>query len=299
MGLRSFSQRKIRLTANIALLLTSMIWGSAFVFQRIAGEQGLVYLFNGARFFLGALVLLPFAIPVLRKARSGGIASRQWAWIGIAGTVLFIASALQQTGLQYTTAGNASFITSLYVVIVPFLLFAGWGERPHKVALAAVLLAAGGGYLISTGGGFRIQKGDALELLGAVFWALYVVVLGKNAFQYDAVVFSMGHFAVSAVLNLTAGLFLEHPTLSDPRAALCAVVYTGVVSVGIGYTLQFWGQKHTPPTDAALILSLEAVFGALFGFILLGETLTFAQGVGCFLIMSGVLLAQFYGGKPV
>lgn len=288
----------MRFTADLTLLLAALIWGSAFTSQRVAGQQGAVYFFNGARFLLGALVLLPLAARAHRSRRAPLAVPRgQWFWMGVAGVVLFIAAALQQAGLQYTTAGNAGFITSLYVVFVPFALFVGWRERPRWLALAAVCLAGGGAYLISAGGGFEVQRGDALELLGAACWSLYFVVLGKFASRYDAVTFSIGHFAACAALNLLAGPWLERPAITDPWAVTGAVLYTGIFSVGIGYTLQVWAQKHTPPTDAALILSLEAVFAALFGWLLLGETLTPMQGVGCLLVFAGVILTQLRGGK--
>ncbi len=279
----------MRLKADVALFLVALIWGSAFAAQRVAGQQNVVYWFNGLRFLLGALVLL---LPAVRVPGIWRISRSQWLWMGIAGVVLFAAAALQQAGLQSTTAGNASFITSLYVVFVPFVLFVGWRERPRWQALAAVALAAGGAYLISAGSRLEVQKGDALELLGAVFWALHFVVLGKFASRYNAVTFSMGHFAVCAALNILAGLFLEKPSISTPGVLIAAILYAGVFSVGMGYTLQVWAQKHTPPTDAALILSLEAVFGALFGFLLLNEKLTCSQVIGCLLVLSGVLLTQ-------
>lgn len=288
----------MRLTADLTLLFTALIWGSAFTSQRVAGQQGVVYFFNGARFLLGALVLLPLAARAYRSRRVSLPVSRgQWFWMGVAGAVLFVAAALQQAGLQYTTAGNAGFLTSLYVVFVPFVLFLGWRERPRWLALAAVCLAGGGAYLISAGGGFEVQKGDALELLGAAFWALHVVILGKFASRYDAVTFSIGHFAGSAFLNLLTSLFLERPVISDAWAVTGAILYAGVFSVGIGYTLQVWAQKHTPPTDAALILSLEAVFAALFGWLLLGETLMPVQVAGCLLVFAGVILTQLRDGK--
>ncbi len=284
----------MRFKADVTLFLVALIWGSAFTAQRVAGQQNVVYWFNGVRFLLGALVLLPLTV------RSHGllaVSRSQWLWMGVAGAVLFAAAALQQAGLQSTTAGNASFITSLYVVFVPFVLFVGWRERPRWYALAAVGLAAGGAYLISAGSRLEVQKGDALELLGAVFWALHFVILGKFASRYDAVVFSMGHFVVCAALNILAGLFLEQPSVSAPGVLLAATLYAGIFSVGMGYTLQVWAQKYTPPTYAALILSLEAVFGALFGFLLLGETLRVTQAMGCLLVLSGVLLTQLREGK--
>lgn len=279
----------MRLKADLTLLFISILWGSAFVFQRIVGEQGGVYYFNGLRFWLGAFLLVPF----IRKRHPAS--GKQWLWMGIAGTVLFAASALQQVGIQHTTAGNAGFITSLSVVIVPFVLLIGWRERPHWLAVLAVILAGVGAYLLSTGGSFEVQKGDAFELVGAFFWSLHFVILGKFASRFASIQFAAGQFVVAGLLNLLVGLIWEQPFFNG--AMVGAVVYTAVFSVGIGYTLQVWAQRYTPPTGAALILSLEAVFAVLSGWLFLSEKLTFIQISGCALIFGGVLLTQLRGGN--
>ncbi|MBN1451390.1 MAG: DMT family transporter [Anaerolineales bacterium] len=281
--------RQMRLKADLTLLFVSMLWGSAFVFQRIVGAQGSVYYFNGMRFLLGALILLPF----VRKQKT--IPREQWLWMGIAGAILFVASALQQAGLQFTTAGNAGFITSLSVVIVPFVLWIGWRERPRWLAVMAIIMAGAGAYLLSTAGSFKVQKGDALELAGALFWALHLVLLGKFALHFESIPFAVGQFIIAGFLNLFAGFILEKPLINE--AVIGAVVYTAMFSVGIGYTLQVWAQRFTPPTDAALILSLEAVFAVLSAWLFLSETLTLIQIGGCILILGGVLLTQLRSGK--
>jgi drug/metabolite transporter (DMT)-like permease len=276
----------MRLKADLSLLLVAVVWGSSFVAQRIAGQMGNVYLFNGARFLLGALLLIPF---VIRKPMGPG----QRRWMLAAGAVLFVASALQQAGLQYTTAGNAGFITSLYVVLVPFVLFVFWREKLGLLALAAVLMAVAGAFLLSTGGvSFRLMPGDSLQLFGSLFWALHVVILGKFAAKYNAFQFSAGQFIVAGVLHSVTGLFLENPASLANWSMVGAVLYMAVFSVGVGYTLQAWGQQHTPPTDAALILGLESVFSVIFGWLLLREMLAPLQILGCVLIFGAVILAQ-------
>lgn len=281
----------MRLKADLTLLFVSIIWGSAFAAQRVIGEMGNVFLFNGLRFLLGALLLWPFLRGKSSLGRPG------WKWVFIAGTVLFIASALQQAGLMFTTAGNAGFITSLYVVLVPIVLFFGWKERPFWTQIVAVFLAIGGGYLLSTGGEFHIQPGDLLELAGAFFWAFHVVMLGKFASRYDALRFSAGQFLVSGVLNIGVGAFTETIPMAQIWLFAGAVLYTAIFSVAVGYTLQVWAQRHTPPTDAAILLSLEAVFAVLFGWLLLGEVLSPVQAIGCGLIFIAVLLAQIRFGR--
>jgi len=282
----------MRLRADLVLLLVAVLWGSAFAAQRVAGLLGSVYFFNAARFLVAGLILLPFA------ARSR-ITRAQVSWMCAAGVVLFMASALQQAGMQTTTAGNAGFLTSLYVVIVPFVMLVGWKERPRAVSIVAVFIAALGAYFLSTGGRFRVHAGDLLQLGGAAFWALHVVLLGKWAFRYDAISFSAGQLLVGSALNWAFSGLLEPTTFPLPPILITSILYTALVSLGLGYTLQIWGQKHTPPTDAAIILSLESVFAALAGGLLLGEKLSPLQVLGCAIIVSAVLLSQGKGWSRI
>lgn len=247
--------------------------------------MGSVYFFNGVRFLLAALFLTPFVGRSTAKAR-------QWLWMSIAGTILFVASALQQAGLVTTTAGNAGFITAMYVVLVPFVVWAGWGERPTWTALAAVALAAGGAYVLSTGGKFAVLPGDLLEAAAALFWALHVVVVGKYASRFNWIGFSAGQLLVGGILNLVASVTAEKPGMPLPIPLVAAIVYTSVFSLGLGYSLQIWGQRHTPPTDAAIILSLESVFAAVAGWLVLNEVLLPIQAFGCVAILSAVMLSQ-------
>jgi len=288
----------MRLKADISLFIISIIWGSAFVAQRIAGQLGSIYLFNGARYILAGLVVLPFALSTIRSMdftdpithTAHDLPRAQYKWMLIAGFLLFIAAALQQAGMLYTTAGNAGFITSLYVVLVPLVLLVGWKEKPHWLSMVAVVMAGVGAYLLSTAGRLLVQRGDALELIGAIFWALHVVVLGKFASRFEPMSFSVGQLLICGLLNLILGLFIETPVFTWSLAG--AAVYTAVMSLGLCYTLQVWAQRYTPPSDAALILSLESVFAVLTGWFLLGERLNGIQSIGCVLIFIAVALSQ-------
>jgi drug/metabolite transporter (DMT)-like permease len=277
----------MRLRADLLLFMVSIIWGTAFVAQGVAGKHGLAYLYNGVSFMLAGLILIPF-IPRGTKATKD-----QWKWMVIAGVVLFLATAMQQVGLLYTRVANASFLTSLYAVFTPFLLWIGFRERPHKYDLIAVVVAALGAFLLSTAGRFTIQPGDSLELIGSLFWALHFVVLGKFAAKFESVSFAAGHFFISGSINFMVGLFYEDASILFILPVLGAVLYRATLSVGIGYTLQVWGQKHTPPTDAALILSLESIFAAVAGWLMLNEKLGAIQIAGCVLILAAVTLSQF------
>ena len=279
----------MRLKADLLLLLVAVIWGTAFVAQGIAGSYHVAYLFNGVSFLLAGLILLPLFPRGLKITRE------QWVWMSAAGSVLFVATALQQVGLFYTKVANAGFLTSLYAVFTPFLLFVGFGEKPHWLDGIAVTMAVVGAFLLSTAGRFAIQPGDALESVGSIFWALHFVLLGKFASKFESISFASGHFLVSGALNFVMGLLFERLGLLTPLPVVGAILYRATLSIGIGYTLQVWGQKHTPPVDAALILGLEAVFAAIAGWAALGQMLLPIQIAGCGVIFVAVLISQLKG----
>lgn len=282
----------MRLKADITLLIVAIIWGSAFVAQRIAGQMGSVYLFNAARYLLAALAVLPLALRVGSSPGGSKISRDQYKWMLIAGSLLFLGSALQQVGVVYTTAGNAGFITSLYVVLVPVALFFVWREKPHWMSILAVGLAAVGAFLLSTGGRFEVRVGDLLVLVSVLFWTFHVIILGKYASRFEAMTFSVGQLIVCGVLNFGLGVFVE-PFPAPDWSWVGAVAYTAFFSLALAYTLQIWAQRHTPPADAALLMSLESVFAVLAGWLFLDERLVFIQVFGCVLIFIAVLLSQF------
>jgi drug/metabolite transporter (DMT)-like permease len=280
----------MRLKANLTLFAVAILWGTGFITQGIAGQYHVAYLFNGASFMLAAVFLVPF-IPRGRKSIPG-----QWKWMLIAGVILFIATALQQVGLLYTKVANAGFLTSLYAVVTPFLLWLGFRERPHWMDLVAVIAATIGAYLLSTAGnGFQFQDGDSLEIIGAIFWGLHFVVLGKFASRFEPISFASGHFFVTGLLNFLMGLAFEHLGQLTPLPLMGAILYRAALSIGIGYTLQVWGQNHTPPTDAALILGLEAVFAVIAAWLALGQGVLPVQLMGCGIILAAVMFSQLKG----
>jgi drug/metabolite transporter (DMT)-like permease len=212
-----------------------------------------------------------------------------------AGGILFIATALQQVGIFYTKIANAGFLTSLYVVFTPFLLWVGFRENPNWMDAFAVVLAGVGGFFLSTKGHFILLRGDVLETIGSLFWALHFVVLGKFASRFESISFASGHFLVCGVLNLSIGLVVEGLNRLTPIPLLGAILYRATLSIGLGYTLQVWAQKHTPPTDAALILGLEAVFAGTAGWIILQQNLLPIQIMGCSIILGAVIFSQAKG----
>ena len=279
-----------RLKSDFILLLVAFIWGSAFTAQRVAADHLGTFLFNALRFFVAVLVLLPMARFRVKVER--GVLP----WVVLAGSALFAASALQQAGMQYTTAGNAGFITGLYVVLVPLVMVIFLRQPVSQWTWAAALVATIGALLLSTGGELKLNPGDALELLGACVWAVHVLLVGWLARRTDVVSFVILQNLVSAVLNVIFSLFGDISTLPGLVPAAWAVLYTGVFSIGVGYALQAVGQRHAPPTDAALILSLEAVFAALFGYLFLNERLLPIQLVGCAMILAAIIQVQL---RPV
>jgi drug/metabolite transporter (DMT)-like permease len=281
----------MRLKADLQLLLVTVIWGGAFAVVRYAANHNTVFLFNGIRFILGTLVLLPFTKLKGVYHRSNII------YVVLAGFALYAASSFQQAGMNTTTAGNGGFITSLYVVIVPLILWIVWRERPSPLISFAVPMAIGGVFLLSTGGSFQPKPGDVLMFISSFFWAMHVVVVSKAQGRIDPLPFAMGQYLLCGVLNFATGIFIEHPSQSDLLYILPAILYTGIFSVGLGFTLQVIAQKHTPPNDTALILSLEGTFAAIFGWIFLHETLRPLQIAGCSLILLSVILVQVKNGK--
>jgi len=287
------SPAKKRLRADLLLLTAATVWGSNFTGQRVAASYVGFFLYNGTRFLLGALTLTPIV-----RNRWRGVTPLEIRGGVLAGFLLFVASSLQQAGLAYTTAGKAGFVTGLYVIIVPLFLALGWRQWPRCSVWVASLLAATGLFLLNAEARFVLSFGDGLELGGAVLWAAHVILIGRLASRVDTLRLAMVQYLVCGLLNTVLGLLVESDTLCRLPVVWWAVAYGGIASVGLGYTLQVLGQEDAPATDAAIVLSMEAVFAALFGWLLLGETLTPKQMLGGGLMLTGMLLAQVSGSRP-
>lgn len=278
-----------RLVSDGFLLLAAAIWGIGFVAQRLASFHLGFNAFNGIRFTLGGIVLLTLFSRRARSHRGG------FKWMLLAGAVLFIASSLQQIGISTTSASTAGFITGTYVVIVPILLAVFWRQRTSVVIWIAALVALAGTYLLSSSGlGLSPSTGSLILLLGSAMWALHVIVVGMAVQKTDVLVFSAGQFLVSGIAHLIMSFFVEPITLSALRASWMPLLYAAFFSVTLGFTFQAVGQKKAPTADAALILSLEAVFAAIAGIMFLDEYLNPVQVIGCVIIMAAILFAQLF-----
>jgi len=277
-----------RLKADIVLLLVAAVWGGGFIAQRTGSQHIGFFVFGTGRYFLGVLALLPFM-------RHFNIPRRWIPWSILTGVVLFAGSALQQAGIATTTAGNAAFITGLYVVIVPILMAIITRKPAPGITWAAAIVAVIGTFLLSSGGTLNaLAFGDVLELLGSFMWACHLILVSKLSSKVDLVQFSVLQYFVAGVLNLVFGLAFELPTFGNLPMVWPAIVYAGIVSTAVGFTGQVWGQRHAPAADAALILSMEAVFAAISGFLFLGERFTPVQVLGCVLIFGAMLVTQLW-----
>ena len=282
---------------NLMLLLTAFIWGSAFVAQSTGMNYIGPFTFLAIRSFLGVIALLP-VIAFLASKQEKTVRQQnsrvKITWIGgfFCGIILGVASAFQQVGLGMTSAGKAGFITALYIVIVPIVsIFIG--KKIHLSTWFYLLIALVGFYLLSVKEGFSIGKGDLLVLCCAFCYSIHILTidyfLNKGA---DPVKMSCMQFLISGILGLILTLLFETPSLASIWDAKIPLLYAGVLSSGVAYTLQIVGQKYTEPTIATLLMSLESVFAALTGWIVLHEVLSGKELLGCLLVFLAVILAQ-------
>ena len=284
--------------ANILLLIAAIIWGFGFAAQRAGMNYIGPFTFNGIRFALGCMVLLPFIINSHFSTRSElsfeKINFREYLQAGVlSGGVLFIGASFQQSGIVFTSAGNAGFITGLYVIFVPiFGLFQG--RKTNFGTWLGTILAATGLYFLSITESFTISKGDLLVLIGAIAWAVHVQIIAAFSPKMEPLLFAFAQFAVCSVLCLGVSMFFETWQFHKIIEAARPLFFGGCISVGIAYTLQIIGQRHAPPSHAAIILSLETVFAAIGGYLILQEVFTSREFLGCLLMLAGMLFSQLY-----
>jgi drug/metabolite transporter (DMT)-like permease len=297
-----------RVRSYAFLFITALLWGFAFAAQRLGGKALGPFSFNGIRFVVGCASLVPLLLWLgkgrtredsLTRANRRANARRLIGAGTVCGTVLFCGSSLQQVGMLWTEAGKAAFLTGLYIVFVPIAGLIAGRKQGWGLGLGASL-AAIGLYLMSVRNGFTVSLGDSLEIASAFFWAGHILVLAYFSRRHDAVALAFVQNATCAVLSLAVAVFAEGFGLTTirlaftpgPTGSLIPILYTGIASIGIAYTLQILGQKGVAAGPAALIMSMETVFAAVGGWLILGETMDARALAGAALMLAGMLASQ-------
>jgi len=290
-----------QLKGTILLLITALIWGAAFVAQSVGMDYIGPFTFSAARDVIAIIVLIPVILlftdkgtdgtypPILQQLKPDRITLIGGAWCGL---VLGAADTLQQVGISMTTAGKAGFITALYIILVP-LMGHFMGRKVPRIIMVCVALAIAGFYLLCINGDFQVSFGDFLVLCCTVFFALHILVIDHFLLKRaNSIKLSWVQFAIAFLFSGTLTVLFEHPDWSALWDAKWPLLYAGGLSSGVAYTLQIVGQKYTEPTTATLIMSLESVFAALAGWLILGEVMTAKELTGCVLVFAAVILAQ-------
>lgn len=284
---------------NILLVITALIWGAAFVAQSVSMDHIGAFTFQGVRSLIGSAVLVPviLALSAVKKKKGEYVKpskqdkAKLWKAGIVCGIILTIASNLQQAGIQYTTAGKAGFITALYIVVVPILgIF--MGKKSSLRIWLCIVMAMVGLYLLSVTEGFRLSIGDTLVLLCAVAFSFHIVAVDHYANMVDGVKLSCIQFLVCGVLSSIMMFIFEEPEIAGLLKAAVPILYAGIMSCGVAYTLQIVGQKYTRPTVASLLMSLESVFAVLAGMLLLREIPTAREAVGCVIMFAAIIITQ-------
>ena len=294
---RGIKNMNSKLKNDGLLVLTALIWGSAFVAQRVGMDYLGPFTFNAIRCLMGSIVLVPLIIYRKKRLEKSDIPvapeDKKSLIIGgiLCGIAMAVASSLQQFGLVYTTAGKAGFITALYILIVPILgLFIG--KKVGKKVWIGVAFAVVGMYLLCITEDFSISKGDTLVILCAVCFSIHILLIDHFSPKADGVKLSCLQFAICGILCCVPMFGFETPTIANIFASAVPLLYAGVLSCGVAYTLQIIAQKNTDPTVASLILSLESVFAVLTSWIVIHEALSLREVFGCVLMFVAIILAQ-------
>ncbi len=277
--------------AAMLLLLTSLIWGLSFVAQSVSSESIGPFTFNSIRFLVGAIVLIPFALPAIRReCKASGYWKKTLKGGIICGICLASAAVIQQIGIAESGAGKGGFITSLYIIIVPFLSVV-FGKKVEKKTWIAGIVAIAGMYLLCIGDSSGFSRGDIFLLICALFFSFHIMAIDSVGKDVDGVMLSMFQFLTAGIVTLP-GMLAEGPSFSAVLSAWLPIFYAGAFSCGVAYTLQVVGQKYVRPQHAVLLLSLESVWAAVGGALMLSERMTGREMAGCLIVFSAVIAAQ-------
>lgn len=284
---------KTKVKSTVLLFLTAIIWGFAFVAQRVGAEFVGAFTFNGVRFMLGACSLVPVILLFEREKIDLKVIKNNLMPGILAGVVLFIASTLQQYGVEITqSAGKAGFLTGLYTVLVPLIRFVMGKKTSILTFIGAIFAVTGLFFLCMTGNEISFGIGDIVLIIGAFFWAGHILVVDKFVHTTSPLKFSLVQFVVCGILSIIFALFLEDIEFSSIKSAGIPILYGGIMSVGVAYTCQILGQKESDPTFASIVFSTESVFSAIGGALLLNEIMSGGGYLGCVLIFIGIILSQ-------
>lgn len=280
---------------NLILLITAMIWGCAFVAQSAGMQYIGPWTFNAVRSLMGSMALFVLYPILIRIQKVEKYKQLHWSAVLICGVLLFFGTSLQQIGMLHVSAGKAGFLTATYVVFVA--LFAYFFHQPiSKRLFGCVLLAIVGIYFMSVHGVYHVELSDGLILISAMMFALHILFVARFAKTTNIILLSALQFLFVGIVCLPM-MFLEQPSVQHISLALTPLLYAGICSSGIGYTLQMIGQKYTDATSTGLILSLESVFSALAGWIILGQNLGTQEWIGACFIFVGIILSQLPAAK--
>lgn len=294
---------KAKFPGELFLLTTSIIWGAAFVFQKVATEILDPFTFNTARYILGGALLIPVYYYMKKKApkdEERTVYSRKTqVWGGIiCGFILGLAGNFQQFGMITSDAGKTAFITTLYIVIVPLFAMIVFKKKVRRLVWLGVVFAVFGLYFLSIKqGGFSMEKGDFLVFISAFFWASHILAVDQLAPKVDAILLSCSQFIWAGVFSAIFMAIFAEPRIKDILACWAPVLFTSVFVVAIAFTFQIIGQRTTEPAVASILLSLESVFGVIAGMIFLSERMTMRELLGCLLMFTAVILTQLPQGK--
>lgn len=286
--------KSVRLRGSLALFAAALIWGTTFVAQSVGMEGVGPFTYGAARYVVAISVvflLWLFFTPKRRAAKAAGTYRSGFKAGALVGAILFLGTTSQQVGMQYTTVGKTAFITCLYLVFVP-LAAVFFGGRIRPLHWGGAFLALFGLYCLSMKGGASLSCGDAIMVTSSLFWTMHILCVGRFAAFVDVVELSLAQLFVCALASLVLAAFFEQPTAAGLEGAAAAILYAGVMSSGVAFTLQIIGQQYADPALAAVIMSLESVFGAIAGAVFLGESMSAVEISGCALMLVGMLLAQ-------
>ena len=279
--------------SEFLLMLAAIIWGFAFVAQRASVDHIGPFAFNAIRFALGAITLLPFNFLIKKSSSKKHVYQSRHLKIGglLAGILLFAGASFQQVGIVYTGAGNAGFITSLYVIMVPILGLL-WRHKTSFLTWVGALFATLGLYFLSIQDKLTLSKGDSIVLLAALFFAFHVIIIGLYSNKANPIMLSIVQFSICAVLSFSVSLITEETTWSGIKEVAIPLLYGGILSVGVAFTFQIIGQRKANSATAAIILSFESIFAAFGGWLILNEIFTIRDLIGASLMLAGIIISQ-------